>query len=372
MTDETPTDPGSSNVRDVLQSERRDFVDLVPTDRPRVQGLRGFDPEYTDIVDYIVRCTHRIWDERNVGLIYTHYTHNSVIYTPLGTIYDREEVVRATIQRIAEFPDRRGMATQVIWRGNENDGFYTSHLVTSTGRHTEPGPLGPPTNRTFVMRTIADCMVYENKIYREWLVRDGYAMFRSLGIDIWAQAERTAKDLLARNVVLTDLGENGHRVGQYPPNAKPDTSIAHTETEAACLRWLHEVWNRRMYGHLNDVCAPGVRWHGPGMAELTGIASLSTQVMRLAAMIPDLAFTPLHVCSIPCEEGGVKIAVRWIMHGHHLGWGVLGSPSGCPLVLMGMNHFHVQDGQIVDDWTVYDIFSLMVQVKAAQLQKASP
>ena len=53
----------------VLQSERRDFVDMVPTDRPRVQPMKGFDPIYTDIVDYIIRCTHRIWDERDVGLI---------------------------------------------------------------------------------------------------------------------------------------------------------------------------------------------------------------------------------------------------------------------------------------------------------------
>ena len=62
---------------DVLQVERRDFTDLVPTDRPRVQGLRGFDPIYTDIVDYNIRCTHRIWDERDIGLIYSHYTHNT-------------------------------------------------------------------------------------------------------------------------------------------------------------------------------------------------------------------------------------------------------------------------------------------------------
>ena len=60
----------------VLQVERRDFVDLVPENRARVQPMRGFDPIYTDIVDYIVRCTHLIWDERDVGLIYTHYTHN--------------------------------------------------------------------------------------------------------------------------------------------------------------------------------------------------------------------------------------------------------------------------------------------------------
>src|SRR3989337_2174696 len=75
----------------VLQVERRDYVDLAPTDRPRSQSLRGFDDCYTDIVDYIVRCTHKIWDERDVGLIYTHYTHNAVLYGTLGTLYSREE-----------------------------------------------------------------------------------------------------------------------------------------------------------------------------------------------------------------------------------------------------------------------------------------
>ena len=60
----------------VLQVERRDFTELVPTNRPPAQSLRGFDPIYTDIVDYIIRCTHRIWDERDIGLINTHYTHN--------------------------------------------------------------------------------------------------------------------------------------------------------------------------------------------------------------------------------------------------------------------------------------------------------
>ena len=103
----------------MLQVERRDFVDLVPDGRERVQPMRGFDPIYTDIVDYIVRCTHRIWDERDVGLIYTHYTHNSVLYLTTRTIYTREEVVRDTIQRLVSLPERRGMATQVIWRGND-------------------------------------------------------------------------------------------------------------------------------------------------------------------------------------------------------------------------------------------------------------
>ena len=63
----------------VMQVERHDYVDLAPTDRARVQPMQGFDDIYTDIVDYIVRCTHLIWDERDVGLIYSHYTHNCVL-----------------------------------------------------------------------------------------------------------------------------------------------------------------------------------------------------------------------------------------------------------------------------------------------------
>jgi len=93
----------------VLQVEKHDYTDLRPSGRAPAQGMAGFDPVYTDIVDYIIRCTHRIWDEKNIGLIYSHYAHNAVVYSSMGTSYSREEVVRATLQRIAEYPERRGL-----------------------------------------------------------------------------------------------------------------------------------------------------------------------------------------------------------------------------------------------------------------------
>ena len=89
-----------------MQVEKHDFTELVPTDRPRAQSLDGFDEEYTDIVDYIVRCTHRIWDEKNPGLIYTHYADNAVVYISLATTHTPEEEVRATIQRIIFRPPK--------------------------------------------------------------------------------------------------------------------------------------------------------------------------------------------------------------------------------------------------------------------------
>jgi hypothetical protein len=49
---------------------------LHPPTRRR-QSMRGFDPAYVDIVDYIVRITHRIWEQKDIGYIYDTYRHNS-------------------------------------------------------------------------------------------------------------------------------------------------------------------------------------------------------------------------------------------------------------------------------------------------------
>ena len=357
----------------VLQVERRDYPELAPTDRPRSQSLDGFDDIYTDIVDYIVRCTHKIWDERDVGLIYTHYTPNCVLYGTMGTIYNREDVVRDTIQRLVSFPERRGMATQVIWNGNDKDGFYTSHLVTGSGRHTQFGHFGQPTGRTFVSRTIADCMVLRNKIYREWVVADNMAIVKQLGLDPDAFAERFAKAAFDKGQVSLDIGENRRLLGQNPPETEADISIANTPLEADVLRWLHEIFNKRMFGKIRDVYAPTVQYHGPNMRELYGVAAVTHQHLGLIGSIPDGAHMPQYVCSVESEEGGTKVAVRWILEGHHLGYGILealGEPTGKRLQVMGMTHFHIKDGKIVDEWNVYDELSLLTQIKLAQLQVA--
>ncbi len=55
------------------------------------------------------------------------------------------------------------------------------------------------------------------------------------------------------------------------------------------------------------------------------------------------------------------------MDGHHLGYGTLGAPTGHRLFVMGMSHFHVVDGKIVDEWVVYDDLAMLVQTKLGAL-----
>ena len=263
------------------------------------------------------------------------------------------------------------MATQVIWRGDDVDGFYTSHMTHGTGRHTEYGMYGKPTGRTFVTRTVADCMILENKIYREWVVCDNLGLLVQLGIDPHRYAADIAQAKFDRGETVLEASENRRLLGQYPPESEADVSIAHTDQEAQVLRWLHHIYNKRMFGKISDIYAPTVYWHGPLLRELYGVAAVLQQTMRLVALVPDCAYAPQHICSTPSEEGGEKIAVRWIMDGHHLGYSSLGPPTGLRLVIMGMTHYHIVDGKIIDEWSVYDKLSMLVQLKLGALALAA-
>ena len=168
---------------EVTEVAGNDISKLMNPGTEKRQGMRGFDADYVDIVDYIVRCTHKIWEEKQVGLIYTHYGHNALVHGTRGDSYGIESVVAGTVQTLAMFPDRRLFADDVIWSGDDEAGYYTSHRITSTAHHSGFGAYGTPTGRKLRYRVIADCVVKENRIVEEWLVRDELSIARQLGLD---------------------------------------------------------------------------------------------------------------------------------------------------------------------------------------------
>ena len=99
-------------------------------------------------------------------------------------------------------------------------------------------------------------MIYRNRIYREWIVTDTLALFRQLGLDPHAYAESLAKSRFEKGLAALDIGENRRLLGQYPPEAEADVAIARTPLEEQTIRWLHEVFNKRMFGAMRSVYAP--------------------------------------------------------------------------------------------------------------------
>ena len=109
---------------------------LVDPGGTRTQSMRGFEESYVDIVDYIVRITHRIWEEKDIGYIYDTYKHNSQVVDGVGLQYGRDKIVADTVHTINAFPDIRLYADEVIWAGDDEVGFHTSHRTVIKGHNT--------------------------------------------------------------------------------------------------------------------------------------------------------------------------------------------------------------------------------------------
>ena len=125
-----------------------DLTNIIASDGSgQPPSLPGFDPKFRDIVDYILKITNEIWEERGIGRLYDYYSTNIRVHSSGGDIYTREKVIEGTIQALAAFPDRRLYGEEVIWTGDDKNGYYTSHRVTHEGHNWGHTKYGPPTGR---------------------------------------------------------------------------------------------------------------------------------------------------------------------------------------------------------------------------------
>ena len=48
------------------------------------QSMKGFEDQYKNIIDYIVRITYQIWEEKNIGYIYDTYSKDCRVWDEFG------------------------------------------------------------------------------------------------------------------------------------------------------------------------------------------------------------------------------------------------------------------------------------------------
>lgn len=327
--------------------------------------MRGFAPDYVDIVDYIVRCTHKIWEEKQVGLIYTHYGRNALVHGTRGDSFGVEAVMAGTVQTLAMFPDRRLFADDVIWSGDDEAGYYTSHRITSTAHHSGFGAYGPPTGRKLRYRVIADCVVKANRIIEEWLVRDELSIVRQLGLDEGELVRGIAEGWAALKDPESEVqGAVERGKGQLPPEPLPPTlpSAEGFDIEDFVRRAWHDIWNRRMFSEIPRLYEPTYECHSASGRELYGHDDTLQFVLDWLAAFPDAAMFIDHFAVQGNAEAGYRVAVRWTLLGTHDGHGIYGRPTGRRVRIMGITHQLVRDGKFVAEWTVFDELALLAQM----------
>ena len=136
------------------------------------------------IEDFIYRITEEIWENKKVENIRKYYAKDVIVRSPSITTFDCEKVVEATYKTLNQFPDRELIGEDVISCGSIDGTYLSSHRILSTGTHLGEGIYGKPTGKKVIYRVIADCLIKDNKVIEEWIIRDEKSILNQLGIKV--------------------------------------------------------------------------------------------------------------------------------------------------------------------------------------------
>ncbi len=318
----------------------------------------AYGPE-SDILDFILGITFEIWEQRGVELIHRYYAPDVEVYGMEGVIYGAQAMVDGTREMLEAFPDRLLLGDNVVWSGSRESGFYSSHRITSPMTNLGPSAFGEATGRQVFITNVADCVVENGVVTREWLMRDNLALVRQLGFDPLETARCLAahvgpedRDWMAREV---------ERVAHAEPltvaqgtNAADETRLA---TEFLAMQWASADIPTRW-----DRYAPYAVLHRSPVERYSGREAIAGHYESARRAFGDPRVSLDHVACQPFGSGGLDIAARWTLAGSHADTFAGTAATGKPLFVLGVSHWRTAAGRIVAEWTVFDQLAVLGQI----------
>mgnify|MGYP002039485910 CR=1 FL=1 len=349
----------SSTLKNTItQVHWQPLTKLLNPSGEKQQNLDGFDEEFIDIVDYIIRITHRIWEQKNVGLCYKYYSDICPVFTLGGYFECVEQVVQGTLRTIAAFPDRSLIGENVIWKEEDDDTYYSSHLITSIMTNTGNSDFGLATNKTGRVTTIADCVCFENKIIREWLVRDNSFLIAQLGIDLIDASIYFAK-LVQNDTFDTWYKDEFDRVRKTKHRSTLSFSDKSWTVDSFVQSWAQTIFNQKQFSTLTDFYHVAAAHQWPGGRQSTGLAQISGTIIQWLAQCPDAKMTIGHIAVVGFDGDTIDIALRWSVAGIYVPHiERLTALKGSQFFVLGCTHMRVKNKKIIKEVTVFDEISL--------------
>ena len=328
----------------------------------RIQSMRGYEDHYVDIIDWIVRITHRCWEEKDIGYIYSTYRHNAVVYDDYGLQYGRDKIVADTVHTINAFPDIRLYADEIIWAGDDEKGFHTSHRTVIAGTNTGYSKYGPPTGRRMLCWCIANCSSLENEMFAEWVIYDTASMLYQLGYDLREMARKFGNEMDSGAFHGTRSGEAERQAGQDRPQYLLPSNASGFDVEEFIRRIYHNIWNRRSLSDVRLAYHPSLQFIGSTGRSIQGRGDYQSFILSILAMFPDLAMRVDEIYWMGNDDDGYLASVRWNIQGTHKGNGIYGQPTNRPISMWGITQHQIVDGKINAEWMLFNEFVVMQQI----------
>ena len=312
--------------------------------------MKGFDEQYSDLPDYILKCTAQIWEGRDIASLDWHYADDIFIRTPSGFSRGNEAGKSNTMATLAEFPDRQLFGEDVIWCGNDEQGFLSSHRIVSSATH-RGGAFGPATGKRVVFRTVADTFCRENRIWDEWLIRDNAA----IAVQIGTNPKDMARSIIARGDDDFPFTPESNVVGLYTGSGNDN------EWGQRHASILQRVMNAE-FSIIPQEYDRACHLSFPRGEDVHGWAEADKFWVGVRSAFPAAEFKIEHQIGRVDDLLSPRSAIRWSLTGCHEGWGRFGAPTGVNVHIMGVSHAEFGPKGLRREITLFDEIEIWKQI----------
>lgn len=317
--------------------------------------MRGFLEKWDDLPDYILGITKEIWENRGLDTLNHYYTSKIPMRLPESVSIGNKKTINGTLATLAEFPDRQLTGEDVIWSGNEDEGFLSSHRILTMGTHTCGGYFGPATGKKFIIRAIADCAAINGRINDEWLIRDTAGLLKQLGLN----AQKFALDLIDR--------EGGPENCIQPFSSKNDVEGPYkgkgNDNEwGQRLSYILRQMMDKDFAVIHREYDRAVHTEHPSCTTVHSWFDTEILWMNLRSSFPNAKFVVEHQIGREDKMLSPRAAIRWSLSGKHEGWGMFGKPTNTEVYVMGFTHAEFGPYGLRREYTLYDPVSIWKQI----------
>ena len=337
----------------------------IPEDFGPKQSMRGFESTYQNIIDYIVRITYKIWEDRDVEYIRDTYSDASLVYDDYGLQLGCEKIISDTHHTTGAYSDIKLIADEIVWAGNDEIGYHTSHRTIIRGTNDNESNYGPATNKTIYVFVIANCVALENEIFLEHVLYNNSSMLLQLGHNLEDMVATLASSPPAgwpRDAATWDGLRSAANPGTPISVSSP---ISGFDVDRFVRDNLDQLWNRRNYDVLSTAYDANLAFQGPTNRAFSGVKPYREFLSSIVSAFPDLELQVDEVYWMGNDKDGYLTSERWSAVGTHSGAGIYGDPTDRSIEIWGITQHEIVDGRIVKEWMLFNELDLMMQIAAA-------
>ena len=317
------------------------------------ETFTDFSLDQNEIEDFIYRITEEIWENKKVENIRSYYAPNVIVRSPSITTYDCDTVVQATYKTLEQFPDRELIGEDVISFGSIKNTYLSSHRILSTGTHLGDGFYGKATGKKVIYRVIADCLVVDNQIIEEWIIRDEASILKQLGYEV--------RDFVEQRILDGTFKKNDIK---FTKNAFVKKNI---------MNDCHNIYGKKYkdtfaslvlnkFSKEKKVYERSAQLYWVGGETVSTIEKIHEKWELFLSSFKILKCEISNTISLNQNNMRPRAALRWRLICSHDFNGIYGKPTNKEIEIHGISHSEFGKNGIVREYVLMDEISIWKQI----------